>query len=654
MKADKSSLTDFLRQYNTIFDIPVYQRNYEWTETQCKQYFNDVVDVVNMSDLHHFFGTFVFVDEGSDALKHKFLIIDGQQRLITVSLFLRALMAVDSGISTSIQKQYLRNLDLKENNSMKIKPIARDYKAYQSVITHDIAYNESSKIIENYNLFLKLIKDSGAQPVELFNALSKFDVVLISLDGHSTDENPQVVFESLNSTGLSLTQSDLTRNLLLMGADASDQDRLYKQYWAKIEDSMPEKMLNNFLYYYLVLKMGNNVIKKKLYQNYKRFYYMNNLQPESALKDLYLYSLFYSRIVYHNTNDFNFNTSLEHITVVNPDIASPFALLLVSMVHSKKMTQKQANKLLAYVENFLLRAEIIGIRANSLASTITTLCRVIASSKDFEQDLLLTLQPKFPTDTQVQSAFLLFECSGHRRASAEMLLSVLDKYKTTNTTDLSSDYIFPLKPNDEWRARVHDAIGIAHRYGKLIGNMALGSVNKKMSNSVFSIKKKYYAKSDYTLTRNLVQFQSWGEGEIIARTKELAKSFVDTYKYPAFKDVKKQSLSGSTFMLNQFVNVTGLHIKSVTINDEEHSVSSWTDMLKQVLNYIWTTNSHDFKLLMKDSTLKSKLFTTKRAPLMLINGHTVEGNYSAADILGIITRVAHLLNMDNDIIYTVR
>lgn len=242
---------------------------------------------------------------------------------------------------------------------MKIKPIARDYKAYQSVITHDIAYNESSKIIENYNLFLELIKDSGAQLVELFNALSKFDVVLISLDGHSTDENPQVVFESLNSTGLSLTQSDLTRNLLLMGADASDQDRLYKQYWAKIEDSMPEKMLNNFLYYYLVLKMGNNVIKKKLYQNYKRFYYMNNLQPESALKDLYLYSLFYSRIVYHNTNDFNFNTSLEHITVVNSDVASPFALLLVSMVHSKKMTQTQANKLLAYVENFFYELKLL-------------------------------------------------------------------------------------------------------------------------------------------------------------------------------------------------------------------------------------------------------------------------------------------------------
>ena len=654
MKAEKKSLTDFLRQYDTIFDIPVYQRNYEWTEDQCTQFFNDLLDVVNMSDLRHFFGTVVLVDEENTALEHRYLIIDGQQRLITVSLFLRALMKLDSGIESSIKNQYLCNTDLKKNNSMKIKPIARDYKAYHSVITNDVVYPGISKIVENYNLFLNLIQHSDATPSELFNALAKFDIVCIELDGHSTDENPQVVFESLNSTGLSLTQSDLTRNLLLMGTDSDTQERLYKSYWSKIEDMMPENMLNDFIYYYLALKTGRAGSKKGVYQNYKKYYFDNHLQPEPALKDLYNYSQYYSRIYYHNTNDHDFNESLKHITIVNSKLAIPFALLLISMVYSDKMTQKQANKLIRYVENFLLRAEIVNMGSYDMRPIMFSLCRKLPQSSDFEKDALLVLQSKFPTNKQVTDSFSLFECSGAHRKPAKMFLEILDSNKSKTDVEPVVDHIFPLKPNSEWQIKVHGSITIAHRYGNLLGNLALVSDSSNLGNNLFNIKKKNYVHSEYSLTRELIDFDTWDQPAIMNRTKQLAQAFIDEYPYPKFKSATKHNMSGKTFMLNQGVDITGLQPKSITIGYKESYVSSWVNMLKIVLDHIWSSNSSDFKRLMKDPSLKSKLFTTKRSPLMLQNGHTVEGNHSASDTLAIIRRIVSLLHISSNISYTIK
>lgn len=204
MKADSIHLFDFLENGKTIFEIPVYQRNYEWGEQQCKQLFKDLL-IATEDDQDHFIGAIVYVSESGRKQSHIYRIIDGQQRLTSLTLLLKALADVDEEDRAEIQEQYLTNKYLEENNHWKLKPVEHDIEAFGAVMSDRADRVElPSKVIENYNTFKKLIKDAPFPSEELYEALNHFTMVYIELTNNVQDENPQVIFESLNSTGVSL------------------------------------------------------------------------------------------------------------------------------------------------------------------------------------------------------------------------------------------------------------------------------------------------------------------------------------------------------------------------------------------------------------------------------------------------------------------
>ena len=213
MKADSIHLFDFLGSGKTIFEIPVFQRNYEWGRDQCEQLFKDLTLAVQ-NDTDHFIGAIVYVTETGNKMSHIYRIIDGQQRLISLTLLLKALSEADAQDQAEIEEEYLTNKYLADNGHLKFKPVEHDYEAFSSVMNGITQFNKPSKVIDNYHLFQKLITNSDIDSSQLYEAMNHFNMVYIELSNNPNEENPQVIFESLNSTGVSLSPSDLVRNFL--------------------------------------------------------------------------------------------------------------------------------------------------------------------------------------------------------------------------------------------------------------------------------------------------------------------------------------------------------------------------------------------------------------------------------------------------------
>jgi len=242
MQAIDKPFLQFLEGVDKRFSIPVYQRNYDWKREHCEQLFNDLLDIMKYDFRNHFLGSIVYVFEDSKP-GMEFLIIDGQQRIATISILLLALhnlivngeIEVESkSLNEQIKETYLIDKFAKENRRIKLKPVKKDNEAFLKLFKNDREeFIWDSNITRNYHYFINRIKESNILADDLFEAIKKLIIVDIRLN--SNDDDPQLIFESLNSTGLNLTQADLVRNFILMGKAKSLQDKFYENYWNPIE-----------------------------------------------------------------------------------------------------------------------------------------------------------------------------------------------------------------------------------------------------------------------------------------------------------------------------------------------------------------------------------------------------------------------------------
>ncbi|HZJ76877.1 MAG TPA: DUF262 domain-containing protein, partial [Oscillospiraceae bacterium] len=276
MRAGPMKLLALLKENKNTFNIPVYQRNYEWNTEQIKQIFEDVEGIIKDNyNNGHFLGTIVFVSNEKQDLMMERIIIDGQQRITTTVLLLKAIYDSlnennneERSLREEIYETYIINKYVDEKYKLKLKPVEEDMKAYVGLIESN-QINEDSKIYVNYRLLMNLISNSDFEVRQVYKALSYIQIVYISLDKNSRVENPQLIFESLNSTGLSLTEADLIRNFILMGLEYEEQVRLYKKYWFRIEKFLTNARISEFVRDYLTMKIGYAPNRNKVYITFK-------------------------------------------------------------------------------------------------------------------------------------------------------------------------------------------------------------------------------------------------------------------------------------------------------------------------------------------------------------------------------------------------
>ena len=299
---EKEILRGLISENKCQFVIPVFQRNYDWREKDCKKLFNDVISLAK-DTLHparkHFLGAFVY--KFKRVVETQFLeyvLIDGQQRLTSVTLMLKALYDFlgtfgdqYEDLRLEIYETYLVNKFAKSTEyKLKLKPNEVDNDNYINLIEHDESkIDTSSTIYRNYSSFYKWIEEMEVSVEAFFDALQRLEGVVVELDD---SDNPQLIFESLNSTGLDLTDVDLIRNYLLMNCDPNKQTFLYKEYWLKLEKLLGE---NFVLFVRDYLSFENGVVtsssKNMVYDTFQKYFRALDVDTEEFLKD-FLYKFF--------------------------------------------------------------------------------------------------------------------------------------------------------------------------------------------------------------------------------------------------------------------------------------------------------------------------------------------------------------------------
>ncbi|MCT2898620.1 DUF262 domain-containing protein [Lentilactobacillus buchneri] len=656
MKADSIHLFDFLGSGKTIFEIPVFQRNYEWDKEQCEQLFKDLT-IAAQNDTDHFIGAIVYVTETGNKMSHIYRIIDGQQRLTSLTLLLKALSDADKQDHAEIEEEYLTNKYLDDNNHLKLKPVEHDYEAFESVMNEMADYDQPSKVIDNYRLFQKLISNSDIDSSKLYEAMNHFNMVYIELSSDPNEENPQVIFESLNSTGVSLSSSDLVRNFLLMKLDSQEQSDLYKKYWVKIERMFATKTFAEFIRHYLVVKTHVSVKRNNVYGSYKDYFITEKLNSENALADLFKFANYYDQILNHKTEDSEFNRALDHINVMDSKVVFPYLMLLMDLITSGEIDQGQANSLAHILESYLFRLKACQLPTNGLNKIVVGLCDLSKVNGNLKLRLLRLLKANFPDDRKLSDSLMEVDLYHQRNHLAKLALVILEEHCTKETIDFNDaqvEHIMPQRLNAEWRLQVTNADKVKEQFGGTLGNLTLTKYNQEMSNKPYYEKREYYQDSNVFLTREVAKtYDHWGKDTITDRTRKLTDELIKIFPMPDIKEVSEEEITGE-YTMDQTVDVTGKKPVQITISGDDYSVKTWRQMLVVFLNDIWNKDSLNFDRIKENRQIDRMLFRVNRNPEKLENGTEIETNFSATVILAIIAKISEICDITDQVSYTVR
>ena len=656
VKADSIHLFDFLENGKTIFEIPVFQRNYEWDEQQCSQLFKDLT-IAAEDDQDHFIGAIVYVAETGRKLSHIYRIIDGQQRLMSLMLLLKSLADVNDQVRAEIQEQYLTNKYLEENNHLKLKPVAHDMEAFEAVMNDRLdQYNEPSKVVKNYQYFKKRIQQSEFSSTELYEALNHFNMVYIELTNDVQDENPQVIFESLNSTGVSLSASDLVRNFLLMKLDSDKQSRLYQEYWVKMERIFTTNTFADFIRFYLTMKMHKMINRAKIYPLYKEFYHGQGLDSEEALADLYRFAIFYDQLIHAETGIQELNPILRHINAMDSRVVYPYFFMMLEMTSTGEVSQDDVIEVAQIMESYLFRLKVCQLPTNGLNRMVIALCDKAKAVGDYRARLVSLLNASFPDDKKFADSLMNVNLYSLRNNLAKLALVVLEESRTKETIDFDDaqvEHIMPQRLNNDWRIELPNANRINEELGGVIGNLTLTKYNQEMGNKVFSEKREVYQTSNVSLTREIAtDYSVWNKDSIVKRTEQLIQELIAIFPKPV-DTLQVESITGE-HAITESIDITGKKPTRLTINDEDIPLDSWRKMLISFMEYIWRLDSRNYEKIKGDSSLNKMLFASQRSPEILDNGTSIETNFSANVVLALISKIAEICDIADEVSYTIK
>ncbi len=565
MKANETKVDKFLATNETTFAIPVYQRNYDWTLFQCKQLLHDIVETgKNDKTNAHFIGSMVYVhdDVYTASGLTELTIIDGQQRLTTITLIYIVLYRLAKELDNQmlvnrIHKTYLINEFAPETEKLKLKPTENNKDALRYILnsTEGEEFKGYSKIIENFDYFKSAINAENFETIQ--RGLSKLIFVDIALDRQK--DNPQRIFESLNSTGLELSQADLIRNYILMGLSRTNQDKIYKSYWEVIERNAKDETLNKtrvseFIRDYLTLKNKEIPNKGDVYTKFKEKYPTSSIDElEIVLSELKSLVKYYNKLINpKNEADREIKTQLEYINRLEINVAFPF-LMKVYEDYSNSIIEKITFiSILSLVQSFTFRRFILGLPTNALNKIFMNLYDKIESDNylfSIQKSLLQRSGvQRFPRDTETINALKEKDVYNIKPKNRTYLLERLENYQNNEpviiegNSDITIEHIFPQNPDAKWKIELgtDEYNLIKENYLNTIGNLTLSGNNGKLGNKPFLEKREMnfdgkeqgYIFSRLWLNRDLKEKSKWGKEEIENRATLISQRFIKIWEIP--------------------------------------------------------------------------------------------------------------------------
>jgi len=565
MKANETKVDKFLATNETTFAIPVYQRNYDWTLFQCKQLLHDIIETgKNDKTNAHFIGSIVYVhdDVYTASGLTELTIIDGQQRLTTITLIYIALYRLAKELDNQmlvnrIQKTYLINEFAPEEEKLKLKPTENNKEALRHILNSADGeeFKGYSKIIENFDYFRSAINAENFEVIQ--RGLTKLIFVDIALDRQK--DNPQRIFESLNSTGLELSQADLIRNYILMGLSRANQDRIYKSYWEVIERNAKDETLNKtrvseFIRDYLTLKNKEIPNKGDVYAKFKEKYPTSTIDElEFVLTELKSLVKYYNKLTNpKNEPDKLIRTQLEYINRLEINVAFPFLMKVYEDFSNDIIDKPTFIAVLSTVQSFTFRRFILGLPTNALNKIFMGLYDKVEPNNylfSIQKSLLQRSGvQRFPRNTETINALKEKDVYNIKPKNRTYLLERLENFQNNEpvaiegNSDITIEHIFPQNPDPKWKIELgaDEYNLIKENYLNTIGNLTLSGNNGKLSNKPFLDKKvmnidgkeQGYAFSRLWLNRDLKEKSKWDKTEIEERANTISERFIKIWEIP--------------------------------------------------------------------------------------------------------------------------
>lgn len=585
MKASDTNLLQLLNGTKQ-FLIPIFQRTYSWKEENCEQLYRDIVRAGESKYIDsHFIGSVVTIpDREGQASLNCFQVIDGQQRLTTITLFILALLAkakklgmktIAGAMLEGIREDYLINRHYQGDNRYRLMLTQGDFPALIALIEdHKIPDTASEKIIQNYSFFYELL-DSEEQIESVFKGLLKLKVVDVTL--HADRDDPQAIFESLNSTGVDLSQADLIRNFLLMQQPHDVQVELYQQYWFPMEQLFVKHestRFDRFMQDFLTLNTHSNALVKSrdVYPLFKIWFFRqrNDLgkTPLDLMGRLYQSAKYYAAFNLLAEGNSDLHKAFKDLRAL-VEVASPVIMRLYEFYDEKTLTLGEFIDAARYLESYILRRLVCGMQTRAMGNIFATLSQKINSEKPFES-LLVSLarfnkNSRYPNDYEFKEALINRDLYGIRICHYVLeKLENANSKEQLNTQSLSIEHIMPQNTNmrKTWQIMLGSDWQVIHQtWVHRLGNLTLTGYNPEYSDKDFITKKTIengFDTSPLRLNKELKATDAWTLEEMEKRSGRLASDAlkvwrslnVDNGLIASYELQEKQSLSGDRILDN--------------------------------------------------------------------------------------------------------
>lgn len=623
MKANEKYLIRFLESSDTNFMIPVYQRNYDWKKEQCKQLYDDLVNMIRNNYKTHFFGTIVSIYNDSSRSR-EYLIIDGQQRITTISLLLLAIydlldkdiLKSNTIIKEKILNQYLINQYCNDECKIKLKPIKEDRNAFERLFNEEELLEESNITI-NYRYFYERIIDGEITIDELYNAIERLMIVEIELK--SGEDDPQLIFESLNSTGLDLTDADKVRNFILMNQPSKRQEELYNNYWNKVEKNTNYRV-TQFIRDYLTMKENKIPNINKIYINFKRYIEESKIDIEVCLKDMLKFSTYYKSLISNSTKIKEVDKVIKHINKLEVTVSYPFLLEVFDDYYNNIINEYELFEILKVIESYIFRRIICKTPTNALNKVFMNLSKEIKKISNYTEyyvdifKYVLTNKKssqRFPNEEEFKVKFTECDVYSWKSKNKIYLLEQLENYDNNEKVDienlindkiLSIEHIMPQVLSLPWKNSLGANYNEIHaKYIGTIGNLTLTGYNSSLSNKSFIEKRdmeKGFKDSRLKLNKYLSEIDEWNEDNIKMRADQLFKIASQIWVYPV-NNYSVESDNNNIFSLADNDDFTSSKVERFTFRGENVKVNSWTELYENICSILYEINPMPFIRLTK-------------------------------------------------------
>ncbi len=562
MQATQAKLLDLLRK-SPQFIVPIYQRAYSWGERQCRQLWDDILRTgANANIAAHFVGSIVYIAKGLyQVTNHSpLLVIDGQQRITTVSLLLEALARqvgetepVDGFSAKKIRSYYLLNPVEEGDRAYKLLLTETDRDTLLALVRQkDLPADHSIRIAENFAFFERQIANLRGDLTALCLGLAKLVIVDISLD--RGQDNPQLIFESMNSTGLELTQADLIRNFILMGLEPEDQNQLYADHWRPMEQAFGQgaygRRFDAFMRHYLTLKTGEIPRLKEVYEAFKAYAHRPEVASagvDALVADIHRFAGYYCAMALGKEHDKELGAAFRDLRELKVDVAWPLLLELYDDYRQGLLPHADFVRAVRLIESYVFRRAVCAIPTNSLNKTFATFRRALDKERYLESFeahlLLLPSYRRFPRDAEFERELKVRDLYNFRNRSYWLRrLENHGRKEPVPVDEYTIEHILP--QNENLSAAWRDALGpewkrIQAEYLHTLGNLTLTGYNAEYSDRPFPVKRDMkggFRESPLRLNKGLGQVEVWDEKAIRARADRLARLALEVWPAPTLPE----------------------------------------------------------------------------------------------------------------------